>query len=161
GLYLARALRMPDHGWRIALVLTTLTVGTVITVMGWPPNLGPDLEGGLYLVYEVDTDQRENNQPLSREDMQKPLSAIMLRVNPDGLKEVTVRISGDEQVEVIVPRADVAEQQRLVDKISRLGTLEFRILANRRDHEALIRQAESRPGLREVRDADGNVVARW
>ena len=53
GNYLGDRLRMPDHSWRFGLALCTLFAGAAICYFGWPPRLGPDLSGGVNLIYEV------------------------------------------------------------------------------------------------------------
>src|SRR5688572_202173 len=59
GVFLSRALRMLDYGWKIGLVLFSLLVGAAVSVMGWPPKLGIDLSGGVILVYEVDQTKKQ------------------------------------------------------------------------------------------------------
>lgn len=36
GNLLARRFRMPDHGWKMSLIMLTIGLGLVITVLGWP-----------------------------------------------------------------------------------------------------------------------------
>ena len=50
--------------------------------------------------------------------MDRLIAAISQRVNPGGVKEVTVRPYGNEQVEIIIPRADDAEIDLIKRKIS-------------------------------------------
>ena len=67
GGYLARKLRMPDHGWKIGLILCTLAASLVIITMRATlrgegediVNWGIDLGGGVILVYEVDQDKKK------------------------------------------------------------------------------------------------------
>ncbi len=158
GSYLAARFRMPDHGWRISLVLMALGLGIVVTVFGWPPRRGIDLRGGVILVYEVDQEKKAEDEPV---DMDKLVDAVKRRVNPGGQKEVTVRTFGAEQVEIIVPEADEAELDRLKDILQRIGTLEFRIVANERDHGALFKMADNVPDARAVVDDEGNRLAWW
>ena len=54
GTWLANRLRMPDHGWKIGLVLSSLVCGIAVMIVGWPPSLGIDLSGGVILVYELE-----------------------------------------------------------------------------------------------------------
>ena len=171
GLGLARVLavqwRMPDYQSRFAIVLLTFFAAVAIVVMGWPPRRGIDLRGGVILVYEIEDLPREETAQLGEEvlapqtvDIEKLVQAINRRVNPGGVLEVTIRPLGDTQIEVIIPEADREEVERLKRKISSAGTLEFRILANNRDHQALIEQALSRED-RVLRDAEGRVLAWW
>jgi SecD/SecF fusion protein len=155
----ARRLRMPDYGWKIGLVLASVASATAITVLGWPPQLGTDLSGGVNLIYEVDPEAREKMEAVN---MDRLIAAISQRVNPSGVKEVTVRQYGDEQVEIIIPRADEGEIELIKRQISTAGSLEFRITANTFDHKGVIPLAEAQraEGKRTVTQ-DGREVARW
>src|SRR5207253_2481311 len=52
GIMLANSMRMRDYGWKIGLILSTVTVATFIMLVG-EFKLGVDLKGGVILVYEV------------------------------------------------------------------------------------------------------------
>ncbi len=135
GHFISRAVRMPDQSWRIALVLFSVLASAVVTYSRWPPKLGIDLSGGSILVYEV-------KDFSASVDMEKLIAAVTLRVNPGGIKEVTIRPYGVGQIEVIIPKASPEELQQIKDKISATGLLEFRILANPRDHADYIARAK-------------------
>ena len=46
--------------------------------------------------------------------------------------------------------------------ISRAGTLEFRIIANERDHRTLIERGKAEPlSTKTIKDAEGNVLGWW
>jgi len=158
GGFLAKRFRMPDHGWKIGLILCLLFSGIAIIATGWPPKLGIDLSGGVILVYEVDPQEKRDDQNI---DMDKLISAVKLRVDPGGIKEVTIRQYGPEQIEIVIPEVDEAEAQRIEDRVSRAGSLEFRILANRRDHDALIERALREQDTRVLRDEAGSRLAWW
>lgn len=156
--YLMRRLRMPDYGMKVGFILFVGAASAVITYKQWPPKLGPDLSGGVILIYEIDKDQTADQG--RNVDMDKLVSAISKRVNPGGQKEVVVRRYGQAEVEIILPKASEEEVAQAEKTISRAGTLEFRILANRRDHLALIDRA-TREDARDVRDSDNKELARW
>jgi SecD/SecF fusion protein len=164
--FLAIQWRMPEYQTRFAVVLLTFFAGLAIVVMGWPPRRGIDLRGGVILIYEIEDQPVEETTSPDEEvaprrvDIEKLVQAINRRVNPGGVLEVTIRPLGDTQIEVIIPEADREEVERLKRKISAAGTLEFRILANNRDHQALIEQALNRED-RVLRDAEGRVLAWW
>ncbi len=124
GHYLSKALRMPDHATRISVVLFATLASAVATYSGWPPKLGIDLRGGVILIYEVD---QENFK-----EMDKLVAAVTKRVNPGGIKEVTVRPYGEREIEIIIPEADQDELDRMQAIVSQTGQLEFRIVADRR-----------------------------
>ncbi len=149
---------MPDYGWKIGLILWTLFSSVVILAMYWPPKLGIDLSGGMILVYEVDQTQKK---PGVTVDMDKLIGAVSRRINPVGIKEIAIRKYGMEQVQIVIPEVDEAVANRVAELVSQVGTLEFRILANTRDHKALIERALSDPSLMVLKDSAGNREAWW
>lgn len=136
GNWLAKRLRMPDHATKMSVVLFSILASTVVTVFGWPPKLGIDLSGGVILIYEIeDKDFKE---------MDKLVGAINKRINPGGIKEVTVRPFGQREVEIIIPEADENQLEQTKHVISTTGQLEFRIVADRRyDQDVIERATES------------------
>jgi SecD/SecF fusion protein len=73
---------------------------------------------------------------------------------------VPVRAVGENRVEVDIPSRDEAFVNQVRELVTRPGTLEFRILANSRDHASLIRLARSQAAS-EVTDDRGRSLARW
>lgn len=155
--YLSKSLRMPDHFGRMAVVLFAIIGGTAATYFEWPPKLGIDLSGGAILIYEVE--QKDFK------DMDKLVAAVSKRVNPGGIKEVTVRPYGEREIEIIIPQADDAEMERTQDIISRQGQLEFRIVADDRYDKQIMERARD-PMFKDagarVYDSDPNdIEAKW
>ena len=120
-------------------------------------NLGIDLAGGTNLVYQIDREKTEKE--VTSEVMAQMVAAVSRRVNPSGTEEVTVRQVGNDRIEVIIPGADPETVSRMKAQIVRLGSLEFALLANRRDHDDVIRRAEGVE--RNVLRPDGTVEAGW
>src|SRR5262245_48013426 len=55
GQHFSRRFRMPDHAWRMSIVLFALLASAAITIFQWDKiKLGIDLKGGAILVYEVE-----------------------------------------------------------------------------------------------------------
>ncbi len=169
GMWLANVLRMKDYGWKIALVLGSISVAATIASLGWPPQYGPDLNGGVIMVYEVDSDKQKEGQTV---DMAELAGSIRLRLDPSGIKEITVRPYGQQQIEIIVPQMSAGagddatreEEARIRKVITDIGSLEFRIVANRRDvrHQSAIELAELLPrAVDEVTNIDGKEIARF
>jgi SecD/SecF fusion protein len=158
GSYFANRLRMPDFGWKIGLILWTLFSSVVILAMYWPPKLGIDLSGGMILIYEVDQSQKKPGQIV---DMDKLITAVARRVNPVGIKEITIRKYGQEQVQIVIPDVDEATANRIADMVSQVGTLEFRILANTHDNKTLVERALGEPTKTVLKDSEGNIEAWW
>ena len=168
GSQLAKRLRMPDYGWKLGLIFFTFLFSLTILVLGWPPKLGIEFRGGLNLIYEVDPAKKSNpNAKLSNADMDKLIGAIAQRINPGGTEEIIVRRYEAEQIEILIPEVkEEGRAEEIEEKISRAGTLEFRILANNRDHKDLIDRAKNE-GRRQIRSKEPNeqgeypVLARW
>ncbi len=176
GALIARVLRLDDLSTRIGVVLFSIfaSLAPFLFVMcqglSWKSAipLGIDLAGGTNLVYGVDSEAAERQQkkepgksiPVATID--KMVTAISKRINPSGAEEVTVRRVGNDRIEVIIPGADpdlVEQKKRLITK---LGSLEFGIVANFKDNERLIEDAMRRPpGENEVRNSDQRVIASW
>ncbi|GIW93794.1 MAG: protein-export membrane protein SecD [Pirellulaceae bacterium] len=187
---LARRLRVPEYRTRLGIVLFSLLAGVAVVAVARYPRFGVDLRGGVILVYKVDVESTAAGQTggstedQSAEDGQtgdsEPqraavvdfqmgdlVEALKRRLNPDGLKEIVIRPYGVQQVEIIVPQAEGAEIEAVKRSIATAGVLLFRIVANTKDHMEIIREAERQLDdpvlkmLREVRDPDGRIVARW
>src|SRR5688572_2721202 len=159
GVLLSRSLRMADYGWKIGLVLFSLVAGLAICVMGWPPKLGIDLSGGVILVYEVDQSKKVAGQSVQMDEM---VAAIARRINPGGTKEITIRPYGVEQVEIVIPEENDDEIRRIEKVITNIGSLEFRIVANRQDHGNDLERARVMPlSAKELKASDGTPQFRW
>ncbi|MFQ5732787.1 MAG: protein translocase subunit SecD, partial [Planctomycetaceae bacterium] len=122
-------------------------------------RVGIDLGGGTNLVYQV---VATPDKPITAEAMDQMVGAVKRRLDPAGTEEITVRKVGSDRIEVIIPRADpevVEEKKRLM---TRLGSLEFAMLANRRDHQDIISRAEM-PGVeRDIRNPTKDYIeASW
>jgi SecD/SecF fusion protein len=162
--FLAKHWRMPEYFTKFAVVLFSCFAGVAVclwavyTQFYAPPDLrhdkiklGIDLAGGVILVYEIQSDQfltATNNSPQDVNpdtgqtrkgprdvNMDQLISVISKRINPGGVMEITVRKVGAKSIEIIIPRVEEAEVQRIKRIISKSGSLEFRILATRQDPE--------------------------
>jgi len=119
-------------------------------------TLGIDLAGGTNLVYQLE------HPPSNPETMSRVVGAIRKRIDPAATKELTIRQVGSDRVELIIPRAtpEVVREYKL--KMTTVGNLEFHIVANKKKHADIIKQANQlAPTQREVRDSTGQVIAAW
>ena len=145
---------------------------------------GIDLAGGTILVYEVDLDKTKRRQQtesndrsnktkvvaqdddsqtrFSSEDLQRLAEALKRRIDPVDTRNVIIRPVGESRIEIIVPFTPSRKKeagtedfvQFVKDVVSRVGVLEFRILANETDDAEAVREAtELVNGLADV-DAD-------
>lgn len=134
---------------------------------GWMDaiHLGIDLAGGTNLVYELDlAAAKEQGKTVTKETVDKMVQAIIKRINPSGAEEVAVRRVGTDRIEVIIPGADPDLVRQKKSLITRLGSLEFGIVAESRYDQQLIEQALKLPNnVNEYRSATGekHVIAAW
>jgi SecD/SecF fusion protein len=184
GSWLAKRLRMPDHGWKFALTIGSLAAAAVIVSMG-ELKLGPDLSGGITLIYELqetavaagegaaEGDQAGDGEAhssnpfadMDRDDrMALLIKALIERVDPAGIKEVSIKKFGEDQIEIIIPSATQQELANIERRIYTSGALEFRITASRQfdEHKPIIELAERAPeGQDIIKQPGGGEVARW
>ncbi|HEY5311290.1 MAG TPA: protein translocase subunit SecD, partial [Pirellulales bacterium] len=159
GAWISKATRLSDQSLKFTVIVFSILASTVVTVVNWPPKLGIDLSGGLILIYSVDEGQMEPGRPFDAAEMDKLVGAITRRVNPGGVKEVTVRPYGQREIEIIIPKATQEEEDQIKAIISTSGALEFRITANTRDHGDVIAVAKETKGRNVI--VDDKVVAKW
>jgi hypothetical protein len=121
-------------------------------------NLGIDLAGGTNLVFQV---REAPGKPISDDVMDQMVGAVSKRINPSGTEEVTVRQVGGDRIEVIIPGRDMEMVESVKRRITRLGSLEFAILAAEQyaPHREIIEAARSSQA-RDVR-VDGEIRGTW
>ena len=159
--FVTKAFRMPSHSFRLGVMLSAITAGFLFA---WSNDfqllLGPDMKGGTTLVYDIeegDDGQKINAGALA--------TALGDRINPSGTKEITIRPRGESQIEITVPNVDPLELDRIKAMIGQAGQLEFRIVANSRDHRDIIdlavNRAKSGTPRVDVTNAEGQIVGQW
>jgi SecD/SecF fusion protein len=179
GNYLAKIWRMPEHAWKISLTLGVLAGSILVCVFG-QFKFGPDLAGGITLIYELQDAPKvvsDPNQPQGpaggaggqqltsggREfSMAELIGALKQRLDPDGTKEITIREYGPA-VEIIIPQVGQAEMDFVKEKITKLGQLEFRITADpmmAKDKNAIELAKLLKPTEKEVKKGE-ETIAKW
>ena len=164
GSYLAKAIRMPDYGWKLALIFSSICCAAAVVVLGLAsgtaPKLGIDLNGGVILIYEIAGDPTQSEaEQVTAADVVGPLRQ---RINPAGVSEIIVRPYGDRQIEIIVPEVEQLAIDQLKQKIIKAGFLRFRIVADPQSHDYLFALAQDPEqfGKRSIVDA-GVEVGTW
>lgn len=108
--------------------------GLISTVLGLQQgrvNLGVDLRGGSILVYSVSPVDAQQTGGINNEQMGDLKNALMKRVNPSGVREISIQeLGANTEIRITIPEADEAEVERLERVINATGQLKFRILAN-------------------------------
>ncbi|WP_165073758.1 protein translocase subunit SecD [Paludisphaera rhizosphaerae] len=123
--------------WKSALIVGSTLLGLIAL---YPPEkklkLGIDLSGGTILVYEV----AKESASAKNFNMQELIAALKQRADPQGVKETPIRSVGGNRIEIILPKASPEEVEEVKSMLTDVGSLEFRILANRKhDSEATSR----------------------
>ena len=140
-------------------------------------NFGIDLAGGTNLVYQVDREEIERKRKELESDgqvtsgqgdqvtsqvMDQMVTAVSRRLNPSGVEEITVRKVGADRIEVIIPKAAPEVVERKKRQMTRLGSLEFALLANSRDHDPVIRDMQDPENSdQDLLREDGTLLAGW
>jgi len=180
GNYLAQLWRMPDHAWKFALTLGVLAGSIVVVTLG-QFKFGPDLAGGITLVYELQDAPtvvaNQNSQQGSKSaageqviksggrelTMDKLIGGLKKRLDPDGTKEISIRPYGSGAVEIIIPEVSEDEMDFVKDKITKLGQLEFRITADAditKDKPIIEQALLLKPNEKLVMQGD-EAIAKW
>ncbi|MDX1946283.1 MAG: protein translocase subunit SecD [Pirellulaceae bacterium] len=170
GYWFASAVRLPDYGWKVALVLASFSASLLVVLFG-EYKLGIDLAGGTELAYEVDRKATAELNPKGTADwnMDGLVQVLRQRLNDTGLKEITVLQIGEGEVEVTVPEADQAAIELVKQKITTGGALQFMIVASENKDSQLFDLAREQSQLtsedertrNDVKDADGRRLGYW
>lgn len=154
----AKAVRMPDHAFKLGVMIAAVTAGLLFS---WKNDfqllLGPDMKGGTTLVYDIiETDGELDAGALA--------TALGDRLNPSGTQEISIRKRGESQIEITVPNVDEYELKRIKDIIGKAGQLQFQIVANGSDHRDVIEQARIQAKTSksdEIIASDETPLGRW
>lgn len=124
-------------GTLLLLIGILLAVGLAIVALKLARNAELGREIGTTLVYELDSDRI----PSTRE-REMTVSALKRRINTGWWGKARIRLTQDGKIEIGIRGNDADNARRIQDLVERTGTLEFRILANVRDHKELIERAK-------------------
>ncbi len=172
GAFLARALRLKEFSNRIGTVLFAVTVGLAPfgyhiiqagDIGAWKDALrwGIDLAGGTNLIYQIETTKAAEEGKDIPKAVDQMVSTVAKRINPSGTEEVTIRKVGQDRIEIIIPGADQGVVAEKKAAMTRLGSLEFGIIANQEDHRGPIAAARRLPDDQDNYLEDKQIVAVW
>ena len=102
---------------------------------------GIDLSGGTILVYEVN----KGGTAAGSVNLDELITALKRRINPEGVLDIPIRSIGNNRIEVILPKATAEEVEEVKRKMTNVGSLEFRILANHK-HDGRRRPGDGAQG---------------
>jgi len=103
--------------------ITTVVMGRI--------KLGLDIAGGTELIYQL--------KPQSGERLGGTLAdtigILKERIDPSNVKEFSIQPVGRDRILIQVPRASAAEVERLKDRLTRMGELEFKLVVPRQSEK--------------------------
>jgi SecD/SecF fusion protein len=155
-------IRSPEYTWKMALILTTLSIG-VVEVAPLDFKFGVDLKGGVNLIYQLKPEENKEDTP----PIDALIQALSRRINPGGTREMVIRPYGSRQIEIIIPDATDPEILQIKRRITQAGLLQFRIVANRNDHQIHIELAKAQKRADNIYDdpllpaGERKLLARW
>ncbi|MBQ9128602.1 MAG: hypothetical protein IJY15_12705, partial [Thermoguttaceae bacterium] len=115
----------------IAFCFLGALISTILGLKQGRVNLGVDLRGGSILVYSVSPVDAQQAGGINNEQMGDLKNALMKRINPSGVREISIQeLGANTEIRITIPEADEAEVERLERVINATGQLKFRILAN-------------------------------
>jgi len=167
GWFISQALRVRTYSTKLSLLFFTLLFGlspfinaVLIEKKPWNEALrfGIDLAGGTNLIYQLQQTPGKDKETVNANTMENLVGAIRRRIDPSGTKELAIRQVGKDRIEVIIPKASPEDIANTKAKMTRIGSLEFALLANRRDDPELIETSGKYE--RDVRRG-GKIVAGW
>ena len=132
---------MKKYGGKFALIIGLTLLGLIQI---YPPKeklkTGIDLSGGTILQYEVNKTGAAGGAP----NIEELITALKRRINPEGVLDIPIRKIGNTRIELILPKATAEEVEEVKRKMTNVGSLEFRILANHKHDSTVIERAMSK-----------------
>jgi len=101
-------------------------------------TLGLDLKGGTEMVYRIVAPEGGAGQAFTAKEV---TAVIRRRVDAYGLKEPRIQPLGEDRILVQIPGSDASEIARIRAIITRIGRLEFRIVADEKNSAHVLKEA--------------------
>ncbi len=87
---------------------------------------GLDIQGGVSFTLEIDTKNLESGEMERQGQLEDVLTVLNNRINGLGVTESTIRIIGNNSVEVQMPGVSLKDNPEAIEELSRPAKLEFR-----------------------------------
>lgn len=97
GRLIAKGAQLPDHGWKIGLILFCIVFSSYYVATNWPPRFGVDLKGGVTFIVDLNLDNdperavanymendRDDDGKLSLEEFPADERRTFKRIDEDG-----------------------------------------------------------------------------
>jgi SecD/SecF fusion protein len=156
----------------VALLAIGFVAGAVL-VFRLPPWTVSHFVGGTRLVYaiadpaQLGSEDTGTTSVVEKSKMDELVSAVRRRMEPNFADEAIIRPVGEEQIEIIIPSTDLLAVDFIKKAVTTAGILQFRIMANTRDHQDVIdlaikaTQDPDTKRRRSVVDENGQRVGLW
>ncbi len=111
------------------LVILLVTGALIAAFFVQGVRLGPDLKGGTTLRFSLDLARAQAEDPDAdaAELVSTTIKVIRDRIDKFGLSEVVLTPLGEDKFEILLPAGSEGDVQSIVDVVTALGKLEFRI----------------------------------
>lgn len=121
----------------IAAAVFVLIVGLIALLMMRPPFSAND--AALRIVFQVAS---HDGAAVGKEDLAETARVIRERLAAGGFDRIAVDVTGADEIIVAAPELTEGELEAVRSLATRPGTLEFALIANQRDHAALIAKVD-------------------
>ncbi len=112
--------------WKSLVIIVAVVVAiAVLYPVTENLHLGLDLQGGMYLVYQVDTTQLPGHLS-EAEAARQALEIINRRVDQFGVREPEIQLTGRHRIIVALP--GIREPERAKEVIGQMALLEFKLV---------------------------------
>ncbi len=174
GRFVARAVRMPEYGTKLAIIIGCILISALLISSKWPPKFGVDLKGGMNLIGELNLDDLDAGATdygvQTKTTAKDIIPNLVRRVDPSGTREIMIRPLGTDKIEVTIPTDSEQLADEIWERLAKTGLLQFRILADSA-HGSQPEQSEAIKGATEmaqagnnisvIRNSEDKVIGRW
>lgn len=105
-------------------------------------NLGLDLQGGMYLVLEVDTS--ELAEDAKKDARARAIEILRNRLDPQGVKEYPIYPQGRDRIVIQLPGE--TDRERVLNRIKKVAHLEFKLVSDDLDKLKAALEGNAPPG---------------
>ncbi|MBL7071354.1 MAG: protein translocase subunit SecD [Candidatus Omnitrophica bacterium] len=106
-------------------------------------NLGLDLQGGMYLVLEVDTSELDDEA--KKDARERAIEVLRNRLDPQGVKEYPIYPQGRDRIVIQLPGE--TDRERILKRIKKVAHLEFRLVSDDVDRMKAALDGAPTPGF--------------
>ncbi len=116
-------------------------------------NLGLDLQGGMYLVLEVDTSQLDKEA--KKDARARAIEVLRNRLDPQGVKEYPIYPQGSDRIVIQLPGE--TDRERVLARIKKVAHLEFKLVSDSMDKLKAALEGTVSPGY-ELLEYEGKPI---